>query len=134
MTPQQMAQLHQAAFSAERGWQADEFRQLLASEYVRFFGREGGFALVRTVAREAELLTLAVAPGSQRQGIANALMTEWMSQVRAESAFLEVASDNQAALSLYRKHGFAPVGRRMAYYRRPDGPAVDAVLMQASLH
>ena len=133
MKTQQMARLHAAAFSPERGWQPEEFENLLASSKVHLFERAGGFALVQVVADEAELLTLAVDPVYQRRGIATTLMNAWMTSVKATEAFLEVAADNAPAQALYHKHGFAITGRRARYYRRPDGSAVDAVLMRAAL-
>lgn len=133
MTPADLAALHGAAFAPERGWRAAEFTELCASPHVHLFTRPGGFALVRAVAGEAELLTLATAPDRRREGIADALMTRWMQQIKGDIAFLEVAADNHAARALYAKHGFAPVSLRKAYYTRPNGPAADAVLMQAAL-
>jgi ribosomal-protein-alanine N-acetyltransferase len=47
--------------------------------------------------------------------------------------FLEVAADNAAALRLYKGLGFAAVGRRKAYYRRPGGQPVDAVVLALAL-
>ncbi len=128
-----MAKLHAAAFAPERGWSAAEFSDLLASPHIFCVTRPGGFALVRTVADEAELLTLAVSCQNRRRGIADALMAEWMASAHAKTAFLEVAADNHAARALYARHGFAETGRRDNYYKRPDQSAVDAVLMQAAL-
>lgn len=133
MTPAVLADLHAKAFSPERGWTAEEFGSLLASPHTYLFTKNHGFALVRAIAGEAELLTLAVDPAHQQNGIANGLMLEWMRAVPAKTAFLEVAADNMAAQALYTKHGFAKSGLRKAYYRRPNGPTVDAVLMQAAL-
>ncbi|MEM1073521.1 MAG: GNAT family N-acetyltransferase [Pseudomonadota bacterium] len=133
MTADDMAKLHKASFAPERGWNAAEFENFLRAPHCEVFSRAGGFALLSVIAGEAELLTLAVHPERRRQGIADAIMKEWMQAVDAGTAHLEVAADNEAALSLYAKHGFSCVGRRRAYYTRPGGTPVDAVLMQASL-
>ncbi|WP_298860480.1 GNAT family N-acetyltransferase [uncultured Sulfitobacter sp.] len=135
MTPVQMAEIHQAAFVHERGWQADEFTQLLEQPFTDALTTEGGFAITRTLAGESELLILAVAPTHQRRGIAGRLMMEWTTKIQAtaETAFLEVAADNQAAIALYIKHGFARTGLRKAYYKRTDAPAADAMLMSRAL-
>lgn len=47
----------------------------------------------------------------------------------ATRLFLEVAEDNAAARALYDRLGFEPAGRRPRYYSRPNGPAVDALLL-----
>jgi ribosomal-protein-alanine N-acetyltransferase len=133
VTPNDLAALHARAFAPERGWTADEFEDLIASPHVRLLTRPGGMLLVRTVAGEAEILTLAVAPDHRRRGIADALLRDWLSTTDAEEAFLEVAADNAAAQHLYQKHGFARAGLRKGYYARPHGGPVDAVLMKAAL-
>ena len=130
-----MAEIHQAAFVQERGWTAQEFTELLAQPYTDAFTAEGGFAVTRTLAEESELLTLAVAPKRQRRGIADHLIGEWIAAVNpvAQTAFLEVAADNHAAIALYNKHGFMQSGLRKASYARSTAPAVDAVLMSRPL-
>ncbi len=133
MTPEALAQLHQAAFAPSRGWSVDEFDALCRASGVLLFTRAKGFALARTVTDEIELLTLAVHPDARRQGIADGLMRDWLCDRSERSAFLEVAADNHAALALYAKHGFSVIGRRKGYYRRAGVPSVDALLMQASL-
>ena len=133
MTPQTLADLHQAAFVDQRAWSAQEFESLLSSRHVAAFHRPGGFALIRTIANEVELLTLAVTPMRRRQGIANQLMADWMTRANATQAFLEVAADNVAAQQLYFKNGFAETGCRKRYYKRTPGPAVDALLMTRAL-
>lgn len=133
MTPERMAEIHKAAFTRQRGWTVAEFSDLCASDLVECFAVSGGFALVRTIASEAELLTLAVHPHEQRCGKADRILRNWMTTTHADTAFLEVAADNHAALALYVKHGFVPCGRRKDYYSRADALPVDAVLMRVAL-
>ena len=90
-----------------------------------------GFVLVRAVADEAEILTLAVAPTHRQRGIAAALLREAITVLRpggTKTLFLEVAADNTAALALYAGAGFSPSGRRVGYYARDEGN-VDALMM-----
>lgn len=135
MTPAQMARIHQAAFVHERGWTADEFAALLRQPYIATFTTDAGFALTRTLVGETELITLAIAPTHQRRGIADSLIATWIDTVRpqAQTAFLEVAADNGAAIALYAKNSFAQTGLRKAYYARTDGTAADAVLMSRDI-
>lgn len=132
MTPTALAQLHAAAFTTERPWSAHEIGGLLDDRHVILFPHPHGFALTRLILDEAELLTLAVDPAHRRQGIGDRLMTDWLAHLKdhAATAFLEVAADNAAALALYRRHGFAVVSTRRAYYRRAHMPDADAVIMQ----
>ena len=136
MTPAAMAALHARCFTTPRPWTAAEFAALLAEPPVFATLAETGFALGRVVADEAELLTIAVAPEARRQGEGRALLDGFLRTALArgaETAFLEVAADNAAALALYRRSGFSEAGRRRGYYHSPGNPPVDALVMVKSL-
>ncbi|MGB5863993.1 MAG: GNAT family N-acetyltransferase [Sulfitobacter sp.] len=132
MTPDEMAQIHAIAFAPSRGWQTEEFASLLSGQGIQVFTAPHGFAVTRTLAGESELITLAVSPEHQRRGIALSLLKRWLEAVaaQAETAFLDVAADNDAALALYHNLSFERSGLRKGYYARAGGPAVDAVLMK----
>ncbi|WP_299648596.1 ribosomal protein S18-alanine N-acetyltransferase [uncultured Tateyamaria sp.] len=134
MTPQNLSDLHAAAFVNERPWSAQELADLLANPLTHLETAAHGFALWRGIADEAELLTIAVDPGHQGQGIGAALMRGWMAKAArtCASAFLEVASDNAAAIALYGRQGFEIIATRTSYYQRADGHT-DALVMRARL-
>ena len=67
-----------------------------------------------------DLLRIAVAPGVRRTGIAAGLLTEALNTVDDRAVLLEVAEGNDAALRLYRAHGFQVIGRRDGYYGDQD--------------
>jgi [ribosomal protein S18]-alanine N-acetyltransferase len=95
------------------------------------------FILARAIAGEAEILTLAVAPPRRRLGLARALIDTaglLAAGLGAQSMFLEVASDNLAAIGLYRAAGFTEVGRRRGYYQQRQGPPTDALVMRRDLN
>ena len=88
-----------------------------------------GFVLSRGAADEEELLLLAVDPRHQGRGIGTALLKRFIAESGGRGAarlFLEMREGNPAE-SLYRRHGFAVVGRRRAYYRRGTGAPLDAI-------
>jgi ribosomal-protein-alanine N-acetyltransferase len=95
-----------------------------------------GFIIGQIAADEAEIISIGVAPEWQRRGIAR-LMIEGLVRAarRAEVSllFLEVAEDNFAAVRLYKGLGFEAAGRRPAYYRRPGGEPVDALVLALPL-
>lgn len=134
MTPDTLARIHAAAFRYERGWSAQEFRDLLSSPHTYLTCSSSGFALWRAIANEAELLTIAVDPAHQRKGIGQDLMRQWMASAArlATSAFLEVAGDNAAACALYARFGFQTVNVRRNYYVRGEEKA-DALVMRVEL-
>ena len=129
----QLAATHAAAFEATRSWSAAEFDALLSSRLCFATGDARCFALVRVVADEAELLTIATHPDYQRQGLARQVMRDWhrIAQARgAHQAFLEVAADNTAAQALYQSCDYDIVATRAQYYARENAPSVDAQVMR----
>lgn len=137
MTPDQLAALHARCFHTPAPWSAADLSGLIADP-LAFLLVEGdaGFLLGRTVAGEAELLTLAVAPEARRRGLGRKLVARFLYQARlrgADQAFLEVSADNSAATALYESAGFAPAGVRRAYYRTPAGHRIDALVLSRSL-
>ena len=134
-----LAALHAQSF--DRPWDADEIEAMAASHgalgLAAMEGRELlGFILLRALAGEAEVLTIAVDPTKRRQGVGRALIAAAAGAAAscgAEEIFLEVAEDNAAAIGLYEGAGYEPVGRRPGYYPRRGG-AVDAILLRARLN
>jgi ribosomal-protein-alanine N-acetyltransferase len=138
-----VASLHEEDF--ERPWSAEEFASLLAQDTVfgfcaRAMGRAkappAGFVLARLAGGEGEILTLAVARSHRGQGLGRQLMEAVMRRLyadRAEVLFLEVDERNRPAIALYRRLGFAEVGRRPGYYRDGQGARSDALLMRRGL-
>lgn len=125
-----LAALHAEAFDAP--WSAEAFADLLGQAGVVLEGDDDGFILIRAVADEAEILTLAVRPLARRQGVGGHLVEAASRRATALGAsrmFLEVAEDNAPARGLYGSLGFEAGGRRPRYYPRPDGPAVDALIL-----
>ncbi|MFF6783396.1 GNAT family N-acetyltransferase [Streptomyces sp. NPDC012510] len=80
------------------------------------------------------ILTLGVAPGTRRRGLARQLMKEAMAKLRAEGARtvrLGVKPENDPAIALYESLGFvrSPGEPRRHYY----GPGEDRLLMTLAL-
>lgn len=136
---EELAALQASAFAAsgERGWTRAEFAALLtAPDTLALLLPGAGFVLARASGGEAEILTLAVMPAFWRHGHGAALLATAVKGLAARGVrrmVLEVAADNAAALALYTRRGFAPVGRRPAYYARRDAPAADALLLARDL-
>ncbi len=134
-----LAVLHAQAF--DRPWSAAEIETMAAAHgafgIAAMDGRALlGFILLRALAGEAEVLTIAVDPRRRREGLGRALIEAAAATAAiagAEEIFLEVAEDNPAAIGLYEQAGYEPVGRRPGYYPRA-GRAVDAILLRARLN
>lgn len=87
--------------------------------------REGtvvGYAGCQCVLDEGYITNIAVVPSARRQGIARQMLQTLLEQAEKEGlsfVTLEVRQSNRAAIELYRKLGFEPVGVRKRYYTDP---------------
>ena len=71
------------------------------------------------VAGEAEILSVAIAPGWRGRGFSRPLLDLHLRRLAGlgtRTVFLEVDEKNAPAQRLYRKAGFYDVGRRQGYY------------------
>lgn len=117
-------------------WTRPQCRGMIGIPGIRvLLAREGdepvGFAMIRTVVDEAELLLLAVRPAARRGGIGRALLGKAVLAARAQGAermHLEMREGNPA-LALYAAEGFREMGRRPGYYRGDDGRSYDALTL-----
>ena len=132
--PERLATLHATAF--ETPWDASVFSSLLTQDGVFALEVADGFILLRVVADEAEILTLAVRPQARHGGLATALVRQGAAAATEHGAtrlLLEVAQDNGAARALYARAGFTQAGRRIGYYARAGGSRADALILARDL-
>jgi len=86
-----------------------------------------GFAGLLYVFGEGHITTVAVDPKVQGERVGTRLLLELVRRAIAhevDSITLEVRASNKAALSLYRRFGFAPSGVRKDYYKDPTEDAL----------
>jgi [ribosomal protein S18]-alanine N-acetyltransferase len=134
-----LAQLHGASF--HRGWGEGEFESMLTERNtlvhrLRAGRKIIGFSVSRLAADEAEILSIAVAPGYRGRGLSRNLLLTHLGHLAGRGVrrvFLEVEENNQPARRLYERAGFGLVGRRERYYRQPDGEQLNALLMSRDL-
>ena len=116
-------------------WTADMLRGQFKDSFHEFLVAEGpegellGYGALMYVLDEGSISNVAVAPDCRRQGIGDALIEALLKRAEGLAlAFvtLEVRESNLAARALYKKHGFADVGKRKNYY---ELPREDAILM-----
>ena len=86
-----------------------------------------GYVGSQSVINEADMMNLAVDADFRRQHIGEKLvlsLIDHLKQQQISSLTLEVRVSNDAAVSLYEKHGFVQVGRRPGYYQKPKEDAL----------
>ena len=94
------------------------------------------YAILLPVVDEIELLTIAVAPAWQHQGLGRRCLHWLMERARLDgmqAMFLEVAAGNRPARRLYQQAGFQDIGQRRNYYRARSGKTDDAWVMRCPL-
>jgi [ribosomal protein S18]-alanine N-acetyltransferase len=135
-----LARLHAQGFY--RGWPVADFVTFLADKATPTYvacdaqRRIAGFALIRVVADESELLTIAVDQKWRGKGVGRALLTAVFADLMLSPArrmFLEVEEKNASAIALYKRVGFATISQRKGYYAMPDGSAATALVMTRDL-
>ncbi len=96
-----------------------------------FVAREGdrpvAYVIGRLIAPEGELYRVATHPDYRRRGVAYRLLDYSVKTSRGkglESLFLEVRSQNVAAIKLYSAYGFEKIGVRRGYYKNPTDDAI----------
>ena len=109
----------------------DELRQTRTRHYLVAVDGAGivGWAGLIAYADEAHVSTIGVTRNRQGQGIGGRLLDALLAEAdrRSPVVLLEVRADNERAIGLYERRGFAAIGRRPRYYQ-PSG--TDAVVMR----
>ena len=96
-----------------------------------------GFAMLRILGDDVELMTIAVDKKFQGKGVGAALLKacfEDLMMTPVKRMVLEVAADNPAAIKLYGKLGFQKISERKGYYARADGQLATALVMARDLN
>jgi ribosomal-protein-alanine N-acetyltransferase len=135
-----VAKLHAASFY--RGWPRQDIEAYIIDPDTPTLvvcdarRKVVGFAMLRILGDDVELMTIAVAPKYRGSGLGQALMRarfEALLMSPARRMVLEVAADNPAAIRLYQKLGFTKLSERKGYYARPDGQPATALVMARNL-
>ncbi len=127
------AVLEIAAGAFEPPWTSAHFAAELERPFATCRVREASgeviaYVIAWTLEGEVEVLSVATRAGHRRAGHARQLVREVLDAAcerGAARAFLEVRTDNAAAIALYASLGFREDARRSRYYA--DG--ADAVVM-----
>ncbi|KKW62585.1 alanine acetyltransferase [Mycolicibacterium elephantis] len=129
LTPQdaaRCAKLEAQLFDGDDPWPARAFLAELAAKHIHYVAARTddklvGYAGIARLGRkrpyEYEIHTVGVDPAYQGQGIGRQLVTRLLEIASGATVFLEVRTDNEAAIKLYESLGFVILGVRKRYYR-----------------
>ena len=132
------ARIEALLFEGDSPWPAEAFRSEILAPHNHYFAvRDGetliGYAGISVLGLdgdlECEIHTIAVDPEFQGRGHGRALLATLLeiADSRKAPVFLEVRTDNETAINLYRRNGFDEIGVRRGYYQ-PSG--ADAYTMR----
>ncbi len=121
------AELETLVFPDDDPWRESAFQSELDAGYqyvgayvdeVGLVGYAGISVLGGRGGAEASVHNIAVDPAWQGKGIGRALLRALLARADEVAApvFLEVRTDNEAAIGLYEAHGFTRIGMRRRYY------------------
>jgi ribosomal-protein-alanine N-acetyltransferase len=120
------AELEAQLFEGDDPWPAAAFVRELAAQHIHYVAARtddklvgyGGIArLGRTPPYEYEIHTIGVDPAYQGQGIGRQMLNRLLDFAADDTVYLEVRTDNTAAIAMYKSAGFVNVGLRKRYYR-----------------
>jgi ribosomal-protein-alanine N-acetyltransferase len=111
------AELEAQLFDGDDPWPAVAFHRELARTNGMLVGYAGISRLGRKPPFEYEVHTIGVDRAYQGQGIGRRLLDELLKFADGGVVYLEVRTDNEVAIALYRGLGFERVGLRRRYYR-----------------
>jgi [ribosomal protein S18]-alanine N-acetyltransferase len=120
------AELEAILFPGDDPWPTVAFVRELAAEHNHYvaareddtlIGYGGISRLGRTPPFEYEIHTIGVDPEHQGRGIGRGMLDALLTIAADSVVHLEVRTDNEPAIALYRSVGFAQVGLRKRYYR-----------------
>ncbi|SDD77499.1 ribosomal protein S18-alanine N-acetyltransferase [Auraticoccus monumenti] len=133
-----VVELEESSFDPREQWSESTWAaELRGFDRLVWVARSGDGGLLgviscRVVGDSADLHRVVVESSQRRHGLGAALVEQAVRSCRdagASQLLLEVRADNVAALSLYRRLGFAEIDRRPGYYGRGS----DAVVMRRRL-
>jgi len=106
-----------------RKWSIKDFVELINTKSIIYYIKVDksimGFAIVKKIIFEAEIVNISIEPAYHRNGFARSLIKYILQskEMKSVSRFiLEVASENYKAKNLYENLGFKRVGYRKNYY------------------
>jgi [ribosomal protein S18]-alanine N-acetyltransferase len=135
------AELEKQLFDGDDPWPARAFLAELEAKHIRYVAARikaespaqpaadklVGYAGISRLGRkhpyEYEIHTIGVDAAYQGQGIGRRMMTELLEYASGGTVFLEVRTDNVAAIALYESLGFVNVGLQRQYYRASGADA-----------
>ena len=132
---EKFAKIHSQSFNEKNLKYSSEFiLSLLKNPSISYiYKKNKGFCIFSCNEKEAEIITMAILPKYQNQGIGFLILTELeeiLSEISCNKVFLEVASNNLIAIHLYDKLGFKSFGIRKNYYSISENKKVNAILMK----
>ena len=129
-------QLSQECFSEP--WSLESIQKEVSNPVASYFVAESdhqiiGYGGLWHVLDEGDIINIAVNSQYRRQGIGQAILKKLLEEAEQKALcvlHLEVREGNEAAIHLYKKHGFEVIAVRKGYYHHP---LEDALIMECQL-
>jgi [ribosomal protein S18]-alanine N-acetyltransferase len=120
------AELEAQLFDGDDPWPATAFLRELEAKHIHYVAARSddkliGYAGIARLGRrppyEYEIHTIGVDSAYQGQGIGREMLARLLDWADGGAVYLEVRTDNEAAIAMYESAGFVNIGLRKRYYR-----------------
>ncbi len=123
--------------SFDEFWRIEILQEELQHENSKYLvaklcGEIVGFAGIKIILDEAEIMNIVIRKDKRNQGIASSLLSELIQiayNSNCSTILLEVNENNLPAIHLYEKFSFERIGLRKKYYNNTD----NAILMKKDI-
>jgi len=136
MTPYKMSELHSRCMPNYQNWSADYYKTLLKSKNSIFHIEKFGFGFARFSKDEGEIIMIMIDPSFRHKGRGTLLLKKLLDDLKSigcKKIFLEVGSNNEGAIALYKKNNFEKIGERKEYYSLKTGGKLNALVFRKVL-
>jgi ribosomal-protein-alanine N-acetyltransferase len=119
-----------------QNWSADYYKTLLKSKNSIFHIEEFGFGFARFSKDEGEIIMIMIDPSFRHKGRGTLLLKKLLDDLKSigcKKIFLEVGSNNEGAIALYKKNNFEKIGERKEYYSLKTGGKLNALVFRKVL-
>jgi ribosomal-protein-alanine N-acetyltransferase len=92
-----------------------------------------GIGSMYCVFDDCEIMNIAVSDDFRKKGVGSAILEKLIyvaTEKGCQTITLEVAENNESAIALYEKFGFAEVGKRKGFYQNADAKVMQKTILE----
>ncbi len=131
----ELAKLHKRCFP-DKPYSEQTMKYFLDNDKYVILSGKFSLAITLIFQEISEIITIAVDPSYRKNGLGSKLLSQIVQIAKnkgSKKIFLEVSSQNQVAIRMYKNAGFKTIYVRKNYYSLVDKTLCDALVMALKL-